>query len=561
MAKLIAFDEQARRALERGMDQLADAVRVTLGPRGRNVVIDRGYTKPLVTNDGMAIAMEIDLEDPHERLGAELVRQIARKTDEVAGDGTTTATVLGWAMVRQGLRNVAAGANPMALKLGMQQAAAVVVACLRQVTRETTTQDQIAQVATISAGDEEVGSVIGEAMAKVGRDGVITVDQAQSFGIELEYVEGIKFRSGYLSPQFVNEPDRNEVVLEEPYILIAGAKISEVGHVAPALETVVRTGHPLVIIAERIDGDALAMLVVNQARGTIKTVAVKAPGSGEELEGMLNDIAVLVGGQVVSEAVGIKPERVRLSHLGRARKVVVTRDDTTIIDGKGYEDYVDKYIAQLRTEMDLADSDYQREAFKERLARMSGGVAVIHVGAATDAELEEKKHRVADAVSTTKAAVADGVVPGGGVALLRAQRGLLDWVDGRAPAMAPGSPALPPTPLRDSDVATGARIVARALEEPLRQIASNAGLEGALVVEQVRDLEGPVGLNAATGEYEDLLAAGVLDAAKVTRLALQHAVSIASLILTTEVVIADHPDSPTYSEDGEEQDYGQMAVE
>ncbi len=557
MAKLIAFDEDARRALERGMDQLADAVRVTLGPRGRNVLIDRGYTSPLITNDGVSIALEIELEDPHERLGADLVKEVARKTDQVAGDGTTTATVLGWAMVHQGLRNVAAGANPIALKLGMQQAGAVVLASLKEVTRETTTQDQIAQVATISAADEEVGAIIAEAMAKVGRDGVITVDELQSFGIELEYVEGIRFRSGYISPQFVNEPDRNEVVLEDPYILVAGAKMSAVKDLVPALETVVRTGHPLAIIAERIDGEALALLVVNQARGTIKSVAVQAPGTGERQAGMLGDVAVLVGAQVISEEVGIRPENIRLSHLGRARKIVVTRDDTTIIDGKGYEDYVDKYIAQLRTEMDLAESEQERETFKERLARMAGGVAVIKVGAATGAELEEKKHRVADAISTTKAAVADGVVPGGGVALLRAQMGVLDWLNGRPRAL-----NLPPTPERDSDVATGARIVARALEEPLRQIATNAGLEAGVVVGRVRDMEGAMGLNAATGEYEDLIAAGIIDAAKVTRSALQNAVSIASLFLTTEVIVADNPDEPTESmSDGMEDYGGQMAME
>ncbi len=558
MAKLIAFDEVARRSLERGMDQLADAVRITLGPRGRNVLMDRGYTSPLVTNDGVSIALEIDLEDPHERLGAELVKEVARKTDQVAGDGTTTATVLGAAMVHQGLRNVAAGANPIALKIGMQQAATVVVAALREVTRATATTEQIAQVATISAADEEVGAVIADAMAKVGRDGIITVDEGQSFGIELEYVEGIRFRKGFLSPQFVNEPDRNEVVLEDPYILVAAAKISAVKDLVPALETVIRTGHPLAIIAERIDGDALALLVVNQARGAIKSVAVQAPGSGERLVGMLGDIAVLVGAQVISEEVGTKPQNVRLSHLGRARKIVVTRDDTTIIDGKGYEDYVEKYIAQLRTEMELAESEGEKESIKDRLARMAGGVAVIKVGAATGAELEEKKHRVADAISTTKAAVADGVVPGGGVALVRAQKGLLEWLDGQPRAL-----NLPPTPARDSDVATGARIVARALEEPLRQIASNAGYEGGIVVEKVREMAGAMGFNADTGDYEDMIAAGIIDAAKVTRSALQNAVSIAALFLTTEVIVADNPDSPSFDQsEGEMEGYGgQMAME
>ncbi|MDQ1392553.1 MAG: chaperonin GroEL [Acidimicrobiaceae bacterium] len=550
MAKLIAFDDAARRALERGMNQLADAVRVTLGPRGRNVVMDRGYTAPLITNDGVSIALEIDLEDPHERLGAELVKEIARKTDQVAGDGTTTATVLGWSMVHHGFRNVAAGANPMALKQGMQDAARIVIAGLKDVTKELTTQDQIAQVATISAGDEEVGAVIGEAMAKVGRDGIITVDQSQSFGIELEYVEGIKFRSGYLSPQFVNEPDRNEVVLDEPYILVAGAKISAVKDLVPALEIAIRTAHPLVIIAERIDGEALAMLIVNQARGLIKSVAVKAPASGERLFGMLNDIAILVGAQVISEETGQRPENVTLRQLGRARKVVVTRDDTTIVDGKGIEDYVTNYVSKLKTEMELAESEYEREALQERLARLAGGVAVIKVGAATDLELEERKHRVADAVSTTKAAVSEGVVPGGGVALLRAQKGLLEWLHGTPGPRRP-LPALPPTPVWDSDIATGARIVARALEEPLRQIATNAGVEAGIVVERVREMEGAMGFNAATGEYEDMIAAGVIDAAKVTRSALQNAVSIGGLFLTTEVIVADNPEDPSYGDPSE----------
>jgi chaperonin GroEL len=563
MAKLIAFDEVARRSLERGMNQLADAVRVTLGPRGRNVMIDRGYTAPLITNDGVSIALEIELEDPHERLGAELVKEVARKTDQVAGDGTTTATVLGWSMVHHGLRNVAAGANPIALKVGMQDAAAIVLDGLKSITKHLTTQEQIAQVATISAADEEIGNIIADAMAKVGRDGIITVDQSNSYGIELDYVEGIRFRAGYLSPQFVNEPERDEVILEDPYILVAGAKIKAVADLVPVLETVMRTKKPLVIIAERVEGDALALLVVNQARGKIQSVAVQAPGNGERLIGMLGDIAVLVGAQVVSEDVGLRPANVTLHHLGRAKRVVVTRDDTTIIDGKGYEDYVQNYISQLKTEMLLAEADYEKEAIRERLARMSGGVAVIKVGAATDLELEETKHRVADAVSTTKAAVSDGVVPGGGVALLRAQKGLLEWLNATPGGPRKPAPALPPTPERDSDVATGARIVARALEEPLRQIALNAGLEGGIVVGKVREMEGAMGLNALTGEYEDLIAAGVIDAAKVTRSALQNAVSIAALFLTTEVIVADNPDDPSFSEsEGEMEGYGgQMAIE
>jgi chaperonin GroEL len=563
MAKLIAFDEDARRALERGMNQLADAVRVTLGPRGRNVLIDRGYTSPLVTNDGVSIALEIELEDPHEQLGAELVKEVARKTDKTAGDGTTTATVLGWAMVRQGLRNVAAGANPIALRQGMQDAAAIVIDALKKVTVEITTQDQIAQVATISAADEAIGTIIGEAMAKVGRDGIITVDEGNTFGVELEYVEGIKFRSGYISSQFVNQADDNEVILEDPYIMVAGAKLKTPKDLIPVLEAVMRTGKPLVIIAERVEGEALAMLLVNQARKKIQSVAVQAPGSGDRLMGMLGDVAVLVGAQVIAEEVGLKPENIRLSHLGRAGKVVVTRDDTTIVDGKGYEAYVSNYISQLKTEMELAESDQERETFKERLARLAGGVAVIKVGAPTGAELEERKHRVADAVSTTKAAVSGGVVPGGGVALVRAQKGLLEWLNATPGGRRRPPPALPPTPQRDSDVATGARIVARALEEPLRQIATNAGLEGGIVVEKVRALEGSWGLNAATEEYEDLIAAGIIDAAKVTRSALQNAVSIAALFLTTEVIVCNDPDDPSIdTTEGEMEGYGgQMAME
>jgi len=548
MAKLIAFDEAARRALERGLNQLADAVRVTLGPGGRNVVIDRGYTAPLITNDGVTIAREIQLEDPHERLGAELVREVANKTDQVAGDGTTTATVLGWSMVHQGLRNVAAGANPIALRLGMQDALAVVLDNLKSVTVEITTQDQIAQVATISAADEEIGNIIAEAMAKVGKDGAITVDESNSFGIELELVEGIKFRSGYVSQDFVNDSSRMEVVLEDPCILVSETRLASVRDLVPTLETVSRAGRPLVIIADRVEGEALAMLVVNQARGMIKSVVVQPGGSGEGKFAMLRDIAVLVGAQVISEEVGLRPHNVTLDLLGRARKVVVTRDDTTIIDGKGYQGYVNEYVARLKTQIGLAESEQEREYLEERLSRLAGGMALIKVGAPTALELEQTKHKVVDAVSTTKAAVVDGVVPGGGVALLRAQKGVLAWLGG-----VPGtrtSPKLPATPALYSDIATGARIVARALEEPLRQIATNAGLEAGVVVEKVRELEGAVGLNAATGEYEDLIAAGVIDAAKVTRSAIQNAVSIAALVLTTEVLVADNPDAPGDDDDG-----------
>ncbi len=554
MAKLIAFDEAARRALERGLNQLADAVRVTLGPGGRNVVIDRGYTAPLITNDGVTIAREMQLEDPHEQLGADLVKEVANKTDETAGDGTTTATVLGWSMVRQGLRNVAAGANPIELRIGMQDALAIVLDSLKSVTVQVETQDQIAQVATISAADEEIGSMIAEAMAKVGREGTITVDESNSFGIELEIVEGIQFRSGYVSQQFVHDPETVEVVLEDPCILVSETRISAVRDLIPTLETVSRVGRPLVIIADRVEGDALAMLMVNQSRGMIKSVVIQPGGSGESKFAMLRDIAILVGAKVISEEIGLRPHNVSIDLLGRARKVVVTRDDTTIVDGKGYEAYVNEYIGRLKVQLDQAE-EHEREMLKERLARLSGGMALIKVGAPTALELEQIKHKVVDAVSTTKAAVADGVVPGGGVALLRAQKGLLAWLNGTPGPRRP-KPALPPSPAFGSDVATGARIVARALEEPLRQIASNAGMEPGVVVELVREMEGSIGLNAATGEYEDLITAGVIDAAKVTRSALQNAVSIAALFLTTEVLVADDPDSHLYEhEDGGHGDY------
>ncbi len=523
------------------MNKLADAVRVTLGPKGRNVMIGRGVMGPLITNDGVSIAAEIELDDPHERLGADLVKEVAKKTDQVAGDGTTTATVLGWAMVHQGLRNVVAGANPVALKVGMQDAATVVLASLKEVTQEITTQAQIAQVATISAADEEIGNVIGEAMARVGKDGIITVQESQSFGIQVEFVEGILLRNGYLSAQFVNEPARLEVVLEDPLIMISASEITSARELIPVLETAMRVGHPLVVIAPQIEADALALMLINQARGLIKAVAVKAPGVGERRAATLSDVAVLVGAQVVSEDVGLRPESVTLNHLGRARRVVVTKDDTTIIDGKGYDEQVAKYIAQLRTEMDLADRDFEKQVFQDRLARMLGGVAIIKVGAATEPELEEKKHRITDAVSTTKGAVAEGIVPGGGVALLRAQKGLLKWLNGTPEPRLP-APAFPPSPARDSDTATGAKIVARALEEPLRQIAENSGMEGGVTVEKVRDMEGAMGLNGETGEYEDLMAAGIIDAAKVTRSALENAVSIAAMFLTTEVIVADGPD-------------------
>jgi chaperonin GroEL len=525
MAKLIAYDETARRALERGMNQLADAVRVTLGPKGRNVVLERKWGSPTITNDGVSIAKEIDLEDPYEKLGAELVKEVAKKTDDVAGDGTTTATVLAWAMVREGLRNVAAGANPMALKRGIEEAVEAAVASLKDLSKETETKEQIAQVASISAADPEIGGMISEAIDKVGKDGVITVEESQTFGMEMELVEGMRFDKGYISPYFVTDADRMEAVLEDPYILYVSSKISAVRDLLPILEKVMQAGRPLFIVAEDVEGEALATLVVNKIRGTFKSAGVKAPGFGERRKAMLADMAILTGGQVISEEVGLKLENVTLDLLGRARKVVVTKDETTIVEGGGQEDDIKGRINQIKAELEHTDSDYDREKLQERLAKLSGGVAVIKVGAATEVELKEKKHRIEDAVSTTKAAVEEGVVPGGGVALLRSQPRIND----RAEKL-------------EGDESTGARIVSKAVEEPLKQIAVNAGLEGGVVVEKVRNLQGATGLNAATGDYEDLFKAGVIDAAKVTRSALQNAASIAALFLTTEAVIVDKPE-------------------
>jgi len=525
MPKMIAFDEQARRALESGMNQLADAVRVTLGPKGRNVVLDKKWGAPTITNDGVSIAKEIDLEDPYERIGAELVKEVAKKTDDVAGDGTTTATVLAWAMVREGLRNVAAGANPMSLKKGIEAAVEAAVASLKSLSKDVESKDQIAQVASISAADTEIGGMISEAIDKVGKDGVITVEESQTFGMEMDLVEGMRFDKGYISPYFVTDPERMEAVLEDPYILLVGSKIAAVRDMLPILEKVMQSARPLVIICEDVEGEALATLVVNKIRGTFKSVAVKAPGFGERRKAMLQDIAILTGGQVITEEVGLKLDNVDLSLLGTARKVTVTKDETTIVEGAGSEDEIKGRIAQIKAEIDSTDSDYDKEKLQERLAKLSGGVAVIKVGAATEVELKEKKHRIEDAVSTTKAAVEEGVVAGGGVALLRSQANILD----RAEKL-------------EGDEATGARIVARAVEEPLKQIAVNAGLEGGVVVEKVRNLKGGHGLNAATGEYEDLFKAGVIDAAKVTRSALQNAASIAALFLTTEAVIVDKPE-------------------
>jgi chaperonin GroEL len=526
MPKMIAFDEEARRSLERGMNQLADAVRVTLGPKGRNVVLEKKWGAPTITNDGVSIAKEIDLEDPYEKIGAELVKEVAKKTDDVAGDGTTTATVLAWAMVREGLKNVAAGANPMSLKRGIEQAVEAAVSSLADLSKEVDSKELIASVASISAADNEVGSMISEAIDKVGKDGVITVEESQTFGMEMELVEGMRFDKGYISPYFVTDPERMEAVLEDPYILLVGSKISAVRDLLPVLEKVMQAGRPLVIVAEDVEGEALATLVVNKIRGTFKSVAVKAPGFGERRKAMLQDLAILTGGQVVTEEVGLKLEGVTLDMLGKARKIVITKDETTVVEGAGNDADIKGRVNQIKTEIDNTDSDYDREKLQERLAKLSGGVAVIKVGAATEVELKEKKHRIEDAVSTTKAAVEEGVVPGGGVALLRSQARLYDLAD-----------------KLEGDEATGARIVARALEEPLKQIAVNAGLEGGVIVDKVRSLKKPAeGLNAATGEYEDLFKAGVIDAAKVTRSALQNAASIAALFLTTEAVIADKPE-------------------
>jgi chaperonin GroEL len=530
MAKMIAFDEEARRGLEAGMNKLADAVRVTLGPKGRNVVLAKQWGAPTITNDGVSIAKEIELEDPYERIGAELVKEVAKKTDDVAGDGTTTATVLAWTMVREGLRNVAAGANPMSLKKGIEAAVAAAIASIKDLAKEVDSKEQIAQVASISAADTEIGGMISEAIDKVGKDGVITVEESQTFGMEMDLVEGMRFDKGYISPYFATDMDRMEASLDDAYILLVSSKITNVRDMLPVLEKVMQSGRPLVIIAEDIEGEALATLVVNKIRGTFKSAAVKAPGFGDRRKAMLQDIAILTGGQVISEEVGLKLENATLDLLGRAKKVVITKDETTIIEGAGAEDDIKGRISQIKTEIDNTDSDYDREKLQERLAKLSGGVAVLKVGAATEVELKEKKHRIEDAVSTTKAAIEEGVVPGGGVALLRAQAAVVAAADKLT-----------------GDEATGARMVARSLEGPLKQIAENAGLEGGVVVEKVKNLKGNEGLNAATGEYEDLVKLGVIDAAKVTRSALQNAASIAALFLTTEAVIADKPEESSHA--------------
>ncbi|WP_194816254.1 chaperonin GroEL [Nocardia sp. XZ_19_385] len=523
MAKMIAFDEEARRGLERGLNALADAVKVTLGPKGRNVVLEKKWGAPTITNDGVSIAKEIDLEDPYEKIGAELVKEVAKKTDDVAGDGTTTATVLAQALVREGLRNVAAGANPLGLKRGIEKAVEAVTARLLDTAKEIDTKEQIAATAGISAGDSSIGELIAEAMDKVGKEGVITVEESNTFGLQLELTEGMRFDKGYISGYFVTDPERQEAVLEDPYLLLVGSKISTVKDLLPLLEKVIQAGKPLLIIAEDVEGEALSTLVVNKIRGTFKSVAVKAPGFGDRRKAQLADIAILTGGEVISEEVGLSLETAGIELLGQARKVVISKDETTIVEGAGDAEAIKGRVAQIRTEIENSDSDYDREKLQERLAKLAGGVAVIKAGAATEVELKERKHRIEDAVRNAKAAVEEGIVAGGGVALLQS------------------APALDELKL-EGDEATGANIVRVALSAPLKQIAFNAGLEPGVVAEKVSNLPAGHGLNADSGVYEDLLAAGVADPVKVTRSALQNAASIAALFLTTEAVVADKPE-------------------
>ncbi len=524
MPKIIAFDEEARRGLERGMNALADAVRVTLGPKGRNVVLEKKWGAPTITNDGVSIAKEIELEDPWEKIGAELVKEVAKKTDDVAGDGTTTATVLAQAMVREGLRNVAAGANPIALKRGIERAVEAISEQLLSTAREVETKEQIAATASISAGDSQIGELIAEAMDKVGKEGVITVEESNTFGLELELTEGMRFDKGYISGYFVTDPERQEATLEDAYVLLVESKISSVKDLLPLLEKVMQGGKPLLIIAEDLEGEALATLVVNKIRGTFKSTAVKAPGFGDRRKAMLQDIAILTGGQVISETVGLKLENATLDLLGQARKVVVTKDETTIVEGAGDAEQIAGRVSQIRAEIENSDSDYDREKLQERLAKLAGGVAVIKAGAATEVELKERKHRIEDAVRNAKAAVEEGIVAGGGVALIQAGLAAFEKLE------------------LEGDEATGANIVKVAVEAPLKQIAVNAGLEGGVVAEKVRGLPAGQGLNAATGEYVDMLAEGINDPVKVTRSALQNAASIAGLFLTTEAVVADKPE-------------------
>jgi chaperonin GroEL len=525
MSKMLVFDESARRRLETGVNKLADAVKVTLGPKGRNVVLGKKFGSPTINNDGVTIAREVELEDPFENMGAQLVKEVATKTNDVAGDGTTTATVLAQALVREGLRNVAAGANPMSLKKGIEKAVAACVESIHSQAKEIDSRQEIAQVAAISAADASIGEVLADAIDKVGKDGTVTVEESNTFGLELEFTEGMQFDKGYLSPYFVTDQERQEAVFEDPYILIANSKISSVHDLVPVLERVMQTGKPLLVIAEDVDGEALATLVVNRIRGLFQSVAVKAPGFGERRKAMLGDIAVLTGATVVSEEVGLKLENTTLDQLGHARRVIVTKDDTTVIEGHGVEADVKGRVNQIKREIEDTDSDWDREKLQERLAKLSGGVAVVKVGAATEIELKEKKHRIEDALSATRAAIEEGVVAGGGTALVRAR-----------PAVAAAAATL------QGDEATGARIVYRALEEPLKWIAINAGLEGAVQVQEVERSEGVSGLNALTGELEDLVKAGVIDPAKVTRSALQNAASIAGLLLTTEAIVADRPE-------------------
>ncbi|HXQ18901.1 MAG TPA: chaperonin GroEL [Acidimicrobiales bacterium] len=525
MSKILKFEDSARRGLEAGVNKLADTVKVTLGPKGRNVVIEKKFGAPTITNDGVSIAREVELEDPFENMGAQLVKEVATKTNDVAGDGTTTATVLAQILISEGLRNVAAGANPTSLKRGIDKAVAAVVKSIASQAKDVDSKEQIAQVASISAADTAIGEVLAEAIDKVGKDGTVTVEESNTFGMELELTEGMQFDKGYLSPYFVTDQERQESVLEDPLILFFNQKISAVHDLLPVMEKVMSQGKPLLIVAEDVEGEALATLVVNKIRGTFTSVAVKAPGFGERRKAMLEDMAILSGGQVISEEIGLKLEGTTLDLLGRARRVIVTKDDTTLVDGAGSEEAVKGRIAQIKREIDDSDSDWDKEKLQERLAKLAGGVAVVKVGAATEVELKEKKHRIEDALSATRAAVEEGIVAGGGTALIRSRSAVLKAAE-----------------LLHGDEATGARIVARALEEPLRWIAINAGMEGAIQVQQVEAAKGPIGLNALTGQLEDLLKAGIVDPAKVTRSALQNAASIAALMLTTEALVADKPE-------------------
>ena len=540
MAKTIAFNEEARRSMENGLNLLADTVKVTLGPKGRNVVLDKKWGAPTITNDGVSIAKEIDLEDPYERIGAELVKEVAKKTDDVAGDGTTTATVLAQALVHEGLRNGAAGSNPIALKKGIDRAVVAITERLLVDAKEIETEEQIAATASISAGDPEIGAVIAEAMTKAGKEGVITVEESNTFGLELELTEGMSFDKGFLSPYFVTDAERQEAVLEDPYVLLVDTKISNVKDLLPLLEKVMQTGKPLLIISEDVEGEALATLVVNKIRGTFKSAAVKAPGFGDRRKEMLQDMATLTGGQVISETVGLKLETASVDLLGRARKVVLTKDETTIVEGAGEQDQIEGRVAQIKAQIENSTSEYDTEKLQERLAKLAGGVAVIKAGAATEVELKERKHRIEDAVRNAKAAVEEGIVAGGGVALIQAAEEAFEGLD------------------LEGEEATGAQIVKIAIQAPLKQIAVNAGLEGGVVVEKVRNLAKGFGLNAATGEYVDLMAAGVMDPVKVTRSALQNAASIAGLFLTTEAVVADIPEKAPAGGDAGMGDMGGM---